>query len=118
LHDAHLRADGDLLQGHRRLHFSGHMRVVERVRVAQAFVRHQFKIGATKRVALAAGEIRERHLVRAADRGVQMVHLAGESMRRQPFSQRVRIEERAVDPLRRRTEHTVQPDGMRVCGGW
>ncbi len=108
LHNAYLRADGDLLQGNRRLYFPGQSRVVELVRVAQACVRYQFEIGATKRVALAAGEIRERHLVGAADRGVHMVHLAREAMRRQPFDQRVRIEERAVDPLRRRPEHPVK----------
>src|SRR5215510_16483848 len=34
LHDAHLRADGYLLQGNRRLHFSRQIWVVELVRVA------------------------------------------------------------------------------------
>ena len=41
-------------------------------------------------MAFAGGEIRERHFVGAADFGVQLVDLAGESVRRKPFGHRVR----------------------------
>src|SRR5262249_40302833 len=74
----------------------------------------QLAIGSPEGMALARAEIRERHLVRATDFGVHVVHLAGESVRRQPFGQRVRIQKRPIDPLGRRTEHTMKPD--RTCG--
>ena len=50
-------------------------------------------------MALAGGEIGERHFVRAADVGVHLMDLAGESVRRKPFGHRVRIEERTIDFL-------------------
>ena len=103
-----------LLQGYRRLHFAGQVRVVELVRVADAFVRHQFEILAAEGVAVAGGEVRERHLVGAADFGVQVVNLAGEPVRRKPFGHRVGVEERPIDSFRRRTQHAVKSDG--VCG--
>jgi hypothetical protein len=41
------------------LHFSGQVRIIEFVRVADAFVGRQFEIGSAERVALAGGEISE-----------------------------------------------------------
>jgi hypothetical protein len=63
-------------------------------------------------VALAGGEISERHLVGAADFRVQVMDLARESIRRKPLGQCVRIEERPINSLRCRPEHTVEPDGV------
>ena len=101
-----------LFQRNRRLHFSGQVRIVEFVRVADAFVGRQFEIGSAERVALAGGEISERHLVGAADFRVQVMNLARESIRRKPLGHCVRIEERPINSLRRRPEHTVESDGV------
>src|SRR2546429_9962443 len=57
-------------------------------------------------------EIRERHLVGAADFGVHMVPLAREPVRRKPFGHRIRVDERPIDLLGRRTQHAVKPDGV------
>jgi len=63
---------------------------------------------------MAGREVRERHLIGPADPGVDMVDLAGESMRRQPFHHGVGIEKGPIDPFRRRTKDTMESDG--VCG--
>ena len=70
----------------------------------------QFVVGSAERVALAGGEISKRHLVGAADFRVQLMNLARESIRRKPLSQCVRIEERPINSLRRRPQHTVESD--------
>src|SRR5262245_61405870 len=114
LHDRQLGPARHLLQGDRGHHFSWQIRIVELVRVANAFVRCQLAIGSTKGVALARAEVRERYLVRAADLGVHVVNLAGESVRRQPFGHRARIQERSINPLGRRTEYTMKLDC--ACG--
>jgi hypothetical protein len=112
LRDVHFGSAEYLLQLNRRLHFSRQVRIVEFVRVADAFVGPQFVIGSAERVALAGGEISERHLVGAADFRVQVMDLASESIRRKPLGQCVRIEERPINSLRRRPEHAVEPDGV------
>jgi hypothetical protein len=66
-----------------------------------------------ERVAAAAGEIRERHLVPAADLGVHVVNLAGKSVRWKPFGHRVGVEKRPKDLLGRCPQHPVQLDGVR-----
>src|SRR5467141_1304551 len=114
LHYVQLSTARDLLQGYSRLHFSGQIRVVEFVRVANAFVWHQLKILSAERVAMARGEVCERHLVGTADFRIQMVNLAGKAIRREPFGHCVGIEKRPIDSLGRSTEHTVEPDD--VCG--
>jgi hypothetical protein len=101
-----------LLQRNRRLHFSGQVRIVEFVRVADAFGERQFVIGSAERVALAGAEISKRHLVGATDFRVQVVDLARESIRRKPLSQCVHIDERPINSLRRRPEHTMKSDGV------
>jgi hypothetical protein len=75
-------------------------------------VGHQFEIGSAERVALAGGEISERHLVAAGDFGVQVMNLAGESIRRKPLGHCVRIEERPINSLRRCPKHSVKSDGV------
>src|SRR5882762_9733713 len=55
----------------------------------------------------AGAEVRERHLVSAADFRVHLMDLAGEAVRRQPFGHRVRVEKRAIDALRRGMQHSV-----------
>src|SRR5688572_14481807 len=75
---------------------------------------HQFKISSAEGVAVACGEVREGHLVGAADFRIYLVNLACKAVRRKPFGHCVWIEERAIDFLRRRTEHSVKPDG--ACG--
>jgi hypothetical protein len=61
---------------------------------------------------MSCGEIRERHLVGAANFGIQLVNLAGESVWWKPFGHCVRIQERAIDSLRRRTKYTMKSDGV------
>src|SRR5438067_13599792 len=87
LHDVQLSSAGHPLQGDRRLHLAGQVRVVELVRVANAFVWHQFEVLSAEGVAASGAKVRERHRVGAADFGVQMVNLARESVRRKPFRQ-------------------------------
>src|SRR5216684_7879609 len=41
-----------------------------------------------------------------------MVHLAREPVRRKPFGHRIRVDERPIDLLGRRTQHAVKPDGV------
>ncbi len=101
-----------LPQRNRRLHFSGQVWIVEFVRVADAFVGRQFMISSAERVALSGAEIRERHLVGAADFRVQVMDLARESIWRKPFRQGVRIEKGPINSLRRRPEYTVESDGI------
>lgn len=62
-------------------------------------------------VALAGREVREGHLVRAANLGVDVVHPPGKAVWREPFGHRIGIEERAIDALRRCAKHAVKPDG-------
>jgi hypothetical protein len=116
LRDVQFGSAGYLLERNRRLHFSGQVRIVEFVRVADAFVGCQFLIDSAERVALAGGEISERHLVAAAHFRVQLVDLARESIRRKPLGQCIGIEERSINSLRRRPEHTVESDGVYFVG--
>src|SRR5207249_378855 len=85
LRDIQLSSAGHLLQDDRRLHLAGQVRIVELIRVANALVWQSFEIVSTEGVAAAGAEVRERHLVDAADFGVQMVNLARKSLGRKPF---------------------------------
>jgi hypothetical protein len=113
LRDIQFRAAEDLIQRDCGLHFAGQTRSVEFVRVADAFVGLQFEIGSTKGVALAGAEIGERHLVSAAHFRVQVMNFASESIRRKPLCHCVRVQERPVNFLRRRPEHSMET--YRVC---
>src|SRR5437868_9093408 len=66
LYDVQLSSAEHLLQGNRRLHRAGKVRIVELVRVADALVRRQLEKSSAKGVAFSGGEIRERHPVGAA----------------------------------------------------
>ena len=101
----------DLVQADRHVHLAGQIRVVELVRVADPFVRHQLDVLPAEGVAAARREVRERHLVGATEAGVHVMHLAGESVGRQPLDHRVRIEEGAIDPLGRSPQDAVKADG-------
>ena len=61
---------------------------------------------------MSRGKIRKRHLVSAANFGIQMVDLACESIWGKPFSHGVGIQERSIDFFRCRAEHSVKPDGV------
>src|SRR6266536_4212823 len=91
LHDGDFSAARHLLQRHGALHFPRQVRVVELVGVANALVRHELEISSPEGMAFAAVEVRERHPVRSADLGVELMHFTGETVRRQPLSHRVRI---------------------------
>jgi hypothetical protein len=76
------------------------MRIVERVSVANAFVRHQLEILPAEGVTLARGEVRERHLVLAAHLGIHAVNLPREAIGRQPTRLGVGVEEGPIDLFR------------------
>src|SRR5450755_4127850 len=61
----------------------------------------------------AGREVSERHLKGAADFRLQVVHFAGESVRRKPFGPGIRIQECPVDLLGRGTDDTMKSDGVR-----
>ena len=104
-------ADQNFLQHHRHLDLAGQVGIVEPVGVAQAFARDEFDIFTAKRMAMARREVAERHLEGAADLCLQMVHGAGKAVGRQPFRERIRFEERAIDFLGLGGEDAVQADG-------
>src|SRR5262249_14936633 len=110
LYDVQLSPDGQLLQRYCRLHFSREIRVVECVCVANALMGHQFEVPSSEGVTAACRKVREGHLVCTADFGIQMVNLAREAVRRKPLGHCICIEERTIDRLGRRAEHSVKPD--------
>jgi hypothetical protein len=61
-------------------------------------------------VALAGGEIGERHLVSATDFRIQVMNLAGESVGWKPLCHCVRVQERPINFLRGSPEHPVETD--------
>jgi hypothetical protein len=65
-------------------------------------------------MAVAGSEIRERHFVGSADFGIQMVDLAGESVRRKPLGHCSGVNKRPINSFGCRTENAMEPDG--VCG--
>src|SRR5262249_24327676 len=105
LNDVHLGAAGDLMQGDRRLHLARHARVGESVRLANTLMRDQLEIPSAEGVTLPGAKVRERHLIGAADLGVEVMDLPGESVRWKPLGHRVRIEKRSIDALGCRTDH-------------
>src|SRR5262245_26180629 len=108
LHDIQRGADRYFLQCHSHLHLAGQVGIVELVRVAQPFTRDEVDILAAKHVAFAGREIAEGHFECTADFCFQMVHRAGKAVGRQPFRQRVRFEERAIDFFRAGCQNPVQ----------
>src|SRR5258708_32974667 len=91
LGDVQLGSAEHLLQDERRLHFAGQVRVIEFIRVADMLVGRQFEIGSAERVALAGGEISERHSVSATHLGVEVVNLARKSVGGKQLGHGVRI---------------------------
>src|SRR5213595_1999242 len=85
LHYGQLRSTRNFLQGHRRLHFSRQVRVVEAIRIANCFEWDEFTILPAEGVAVACREVRERHLVAATNFGIHVVNLAGETVWRKPL---------------------------------
>ena len=57
---------------------------------------------------VAAREIAERHLERAADGGLEVMDRAGEAVRGEPFGQGIGLEEGAIDLLRAGAKDTVE----------
>src|SRR5665213_1058112 len=81
LHDVDFRAKRDVPQRHRHANLARQVRVVELVGVAQAFIGDEFKILATKRVALTGGEIPKGHPVGAAGLRLNMMDGARKAIR-------------------------------------
>lgn len=62
--------------------------------------------------------VRRSSPVAAADSRVQLMDLAGEAVRRQPFGDGIGIEEGAVDPLGRRTQNAMETEAVGCHGGF
>ena len=75
------------------------------------FAWHELDVLDREGVPLAGREIRERHLVAAADAGIHPMDLAGKAVRREPFDERFGIEERLVNAVGGSLQNAVQPDG-------
>src|SRR5689334_16979798 len=63
---------------------------------------------------LATREVRERHLVRAANGGLEMMDRTRESIRRKPFANCTSINKGTVNSLRRRHQHAMKFDCVRI----
>src|SRR4051812_8862806 len=94
------------------MHFSRQVRIVEDVRVANPFMRHEFEILDAKGVTLARAEIGKRHLERATNFGIHVMDLACKSIWRQPLYHSVRIKERPVNPFWCRTKRAMKSNGI------
>ena len=112
LNDIQLCPAGHLFQGYNCLHFPRQIWVVELVCVANTLVWHQFKELPAEREALAGGEVSEGHLVGAANSSINMVYLAGVTVRRKPFGHGVGINERPINSLWFGSEYPVKTDGV------
>ena len=112
LHDVQLGPARNVLQIYDYLDFPRHVRIVELVRVADAFVGNQFEIASAEGVDLAGREVRERHLEGAPDLGVHVMYLSRESVRRKPLAHGIGIEERAIHFFGGRTKDAVKTNGM------
>src|SRR5690606_26064099 len=111
-HDGDLRAAGHLLQRHRLLDRTGHVRVVKFIRATDQLIGHQLQILAAKGMALARSEVGKGHLVGAADARVQVVDLGGKTVGRVPFDQGIRVEKGAINPIRRGLENAMEANGV------
>ena len=78
--------------------------IVELVGVDEPLTRDEPQVLAAERVAVAGGEVAERHAVPAADLGVELVHGAGEAIRRQPTRDGIGFQKALIDLLRRRRQ--------------
>ena len=76
LHNVQLRPAGYFFERYRRLHFSGQIRVIEFVCVANVLVWLQLDISPAEGMALAGSEIRKRHLVGATDLCIHLMNLS------------------------------------------
>jgi hypothetical protein len=63
-------------------------------------------------VTFPGGEIGKRHFEGAANLRLQSIHLAGESVWRQPFCRGVGVEEGAIDALRGRAKYSMELNGV------
>ena len=81
--------------------------------VGMPLVELQLKILVAKRVAVACAEIRKRHFIGATNPGREVVNFAGETMRRQPFDHRIRLEKLPIGFFQAGTQHAMQSN--RVC---
>jgi len=86
--------------------------VIEAIGVADALIRHDLQIFAAERMAAACREVGERHPECAANLRLHMVNLAGETVGRQPFGHRIRLEEGAKHLLRPGSEDAMQTNGI------
>lgn len=110
--DMQLGAAIDFLESDRHRHHTRQVGIIESVRVADARMRHQFQIFTAEAVAVAAAEMGEGHAECAADPRLEVMHRAGEAIRRQPFGQAVSIGEGLVEAFGWGAEDAVKFDGV------
>jgi hypothetical protein len=67
---------------------------------------------AAKRMVVSRGKIPERHSKRATDFRVQLMHCARKAIGREPFRQRIRFDECAIDLLWPGCQHTMQTNSI------
>ena len=112
LDDVQIRAAKDLFERNGRLKFTGHVRIIEFVRVTNTLVRCQIKVDSAEGMAFADAEIGKGHVVTGAYAGVQAMDFAGKAVWRQPFGQCVGVQEGLINLLRGGAEDAVQADGI------
>ncbi len=112
--DIQFRAAGDGFELYGNLHGALQVRIVENIGVAHEFVRHQFDIFAAEGVTVTVAELSEGHFESAADFRFKVEDFAQVTIRRQPASERVRIEKGFVNEFGLCFEHAMEMDGMSV----
>jgi hypothetical protein len=80
-----LEGPADPFEADGHLDFSREVWVIEAVCIPNELMWHQFHVASAERVALAIGEVRERHPMSAANGRFHIMNLAGEAVRGQPF---------------------------------
>jgi hypothetical protein len=113
LHNIKLGSERDFLERHRHLNLTRQVGIVEFVGVAQAFMGHELNILAAKRMVVSRGKIPERHSKRATDFRVQLMHCTHKAIWSEPFRQRIRFDECAIDLLWPGCQDTMQTNSVR-----
>lgn len=84
-------------------------------RIHHPFVRDEFHMRATKRMALTCREVSEQHSIRAAHIRVKLMKSSSESVRRKPFASSIWFSKCSVNPIGRSGEHAVKTDCVCHC---
>src|SRR4249920_1639534 len=86
--------------------------MLESIRIARILMWNEWLVLSSEGVAGSGGKVRQRHLMRAADFRIQVMHPARVTVGREPSRQRIRIKERAIDLFRLRGQNAVQANSV------